>query len=106
MDKMTTIMVFHSLNVTVQLRTLCLHWSAINHHISICCNVHRRLVYLVCDGFLYSFCLLAESYETINHYYLIMEWSTLPEMAASQIHSWPLPFEKIENNIFLLILSN
>jgi len=75
------------------------------HHISICCNVHRRLVYLVCDGFLYSFCLLAESYETINHYYLIMEWSTLPEMAASQIHSWPLPFEKIENNIFLLILS-
>jgi len=29
MDKMTTIMVFHSLNVTVQLRTLCLHWSAI-----------------------------------------------------------------------------
>ena len=32
-------------------------------------NVHWRLVYLVCDGFLYCFfCLSAKSYETINHY--------------------------------------
>ena len=31
-------------------------------------NVHWRLVYLVRDGFLYCFCLLAESYATINHY--------------------------------------
>jgi len=31
-------------------------------------NLHRRLIYLVCDGFLYCFCLLAESYETMNHY--------------------------------------
>ena len=31
-------------------------------------NVHWRLVYLVRDGFLHCFCLLAESYATINHY--------------------------------------
>jgi len=38
------------------------------YYIFICSNVHWRLVYLVCHGFLYCFCILAESYETINHY--------------------------------------
>jgi len=32
-------------------------------------NFHWRLVYLVYDGFLYCFCLLAESYEIIKHYH-------------------------------------
>ena len=32
-------------------------------------NVHWRLVYLVYDGFLYCFCLLAESHEIIKHYH-------------------------------------
>jgi len=34
-----------------------------------CSNVHGWLVYLACDGFLQCFCLLAESYETVNHYH-------------------------------------
>jgi len=38
------------------------------HCIFICSNVHWRFAYLAYYGFLYCFCLLAESCETVNHY--------------------------------------
>jgi len=46
---------------------LCLHWSTIVPLFSTCSNVRQWLVY--CMRWLsWCFCLLAESYETINHY--------------------------------------
>jgi len=46
----------------------------LSSHCAFICSVYWRLVYLLCSGFLYYFCLLSESYETIN-YYITIGWS-------------------------------
>ena len=59
------------------------------HCIFIDSDVHWQLVYLVCDRFLYSFCLLVKSCETINHYTLWMEKSVMHNLKCySQWSEW------------------
>jgi len=62
------------------------------HGIFICSNAHWRLVYLVCDGSLYCFCLLAESYKTKKHYHLLScaqdkSWISV-DSCAQTVFTW------------------
>jgi len=54
-------------------------------------NVHWQLVYLVCDGFLYCFCLIAELCETKKHYRYnkkqVIQFLQKPKPTAQKIYS-------------------